>query len=129
MKSVLALAMVGSAAAYVPMAMNLDRRAVVQTGAATAAVTPFLQGKAASADMDKSAKAPIITIFDHRGCPRAPKEGNTKSGSQDDEMMVKVASATIKVSEDSAAAKLQEFIGFKEKGLDGPADGVYTRGR
>nr|7TJA_A Chain A, Phycoerythrin alpha-subunit 1 [Proteomonas sulcata]7TJA_E Chain E, Phycoerythrin alpha-subunit 1 [Proteomonas sulcata]7TJA_I Chain I, Phycoerythrin alpha-subunit 1 [Proteomonas sulcata]7TJA_M Chain M, Phycoerythrin alpha-subunit 1 [Proteomonas sulcata]7TJA_R Chain R, Phycoerythrin alpha-subunit 1 [Proteomonas sulcata]7TLF_A Chain A, Phycoerythrin alpha-subunit 1 [Proteomonas sulcata]7TLF_E Chain E, Phycoerythrin alpha-subunit 1 [Proteomonas sulcata]7TLF_I Chain I, Phycoerythrin a len=69
--------------------------------------------------MDKSAKAPAITIFDHRGCSRAPKESSAKSGSQDDEMLVKVASTKVTVSEDVAAKKLQEFIGFKEKGLDG----------
>jgi hypothetical protein len=48
--------------------MDLGRRQVVQTGAAAAAVAPFLQNMPASANFDKSAKAPVITIFDHRGC-------------------------------------------------------------
>eukprot|EP00291_Cryptomonas_curvata_P003413 CAMPEP_0172181354 /NCGR_PEP_ID=MMETSP1050-20130122/17768_1 /TAXON_ID=233186 /ORGANISM="Cryptomonas curvata, Strain CCAP979/52" /LENGTH=72 /DNA_ID=CAMNT_0012854621 /DNA_START=20 /DNA_END=234 /DNA_ORIENTATION=+ len=63
-------ALVGTAAAYAPsMSMDLGRRQVVQTGAAAAAVAPFLQSLPASA-MDKSARAPVITIFDHRGCKR-----------------------------------------------------------
>lgn len=39
-----------------------------------------------------------ITIFDHRGCARAPKEYKGElSQSQDDEMMVKVAQTQLKV--------------------------------
>merc|ERR1711966_480561 len=116
-KTLASLAVIGSAAAYVPMmSMDMGRREIVQAGAAAAAVTPFLQGAPAGAAMDKSAKAPQITIFDHRGCSRAPKES---TGGQADEMMVKVASTKVSVSEADAAKKLQEFITF-EKGIDGP---------
>nr|CAC33091.2 phycoerythrin alpha-subunit 1 [Rhodomonas sp. CS24] len=120
-KALASLAVIGSAAAYVPMmSMDMGRREVVQAGAAAAAVTPFLSGAPAGAAMDKSAKAPQITIFDHRGCSRAPKESTgAKAGGQDDEMMVKVASTKVTVSEADAAKKLQEFITF-EKGIDGP---------
>merc|ERR1711966_594214 len=44
-KTLASLAVIGSAAAYVPMmSMDMGRREVVQAGAAAAAVTPFLQG-------------------------------------------------------------------------------------
>eukprot|EP00961_Rhodomonas_salina_P052082 699127-Rhodomonas_salina.1 len=120
-KTLASLAVIGSAAAYVPMmSMDMGRREVVQAGTAAAAVAPFLQGASAGAAMDKSAKAPQITIFDHRGCSRAPKESTgAKAGDQNDEMMVKVASTKVSVSEGDAAKALQEFIAF-EKGLDGP---------
>merc|ERR1711906_109705 len=104
-KTLASLAVIGSAAAYVPMmSMDMGRREVVQAGAAAAAVTPFLQGAPAGAAMDNSAKAPQITIFDHRGCSRAPKES---TGGKADEMMVKVASTKVSVSEADAAKKLQ----------------------
>nr|AHH29967.1 phycoerythrin alpha-subunit 1 [Proteomonas sulcata] len=133
MKSVVALAMVGSAAAFNAPMMSMGRREVVQAGAASAAVAPFLAPQAASARyprkepvtvkdyevMMAEGKAPAITIFDHRGCSRAPKEGNTESGTQDDEMLVKVVMRRPKYSEAEAAKKLAEFIGMKEKGLDG----------
>nr|P30942.1 RecName: Full=Phycoerythrin alpha-1 chain [Rhodomonas sp. CS24] len=41
--------------------------------------------------MDKSAKAPQITIFDHRGCSRAPKSETGGTATKDDQMMVKVS--------------------------------------
>ena len=111
-KTLASLAVIGSAAAYVPMmSMDMGRREVVQAGAAAAAVTPFLQGAPAGAAMDKSSKAPQITIFDHRGCSRAPKESTGgKSGDMNDEMMVKVASTKVSVSEADAAKKLGEFM-------------------
>ena len=105
--------------------MDLGRRQVVQTGAAAAAVTPFLQSLPAGA-MDKSAKAPVITIFDHRGCKRGGPDteykGN-KANSKDDEMCVKVQSVKISVSEAEAAKALQEFISFTSKGTDGVFNG------
>ena len=61
-----------------------------------------------------------ITIFDHRGCARVGKEYlGEKSNTQDDEMMVKVASVKISYNEAEATRKLQEFISLKEKGIDG----------
>ena len=126
-KALASLAIIGSAAAYVPMmSMDMGRREVVQAGAAAAAVTPFLQASPAAASMDKSAKAPVITVFDHRGCSRAPKEyTGSKAGDQDDEMCVKVAMGKIAVPEGKAAKKLQEFISYQAKGIDGD----YTRAK
>jgi hypothetical protein len=106
--------------------MDLGRRQVVQTGAAAAAVAPFLQSMPATAAMDKSAKAPVITIFDHRGCKRGGPDGEykgLKANGPDDEMCVKVQSSKITVSEAEAAKALQEFISFTSKGLDGAFKG------
>jgi hypothetical protein len=70
--------------------------------ASAAAFSPALSGVRTGATslsmaMDKSARAPIITIFDHRGCSR---HSNTEykgrlTGTQDDEMCIKVGTAKI----------------------------------
>ena len=105
--------------------MDLGRRQVVQTGAAAAAVAPFLKNMPAAADFDKSGKAPVITIFDHRGCTahKNTEYKGAKAGSIDDEMFVKVQSVKISVPETDAAKKLQEFISYEAKGIDGPYTG------
>uniref|UniRef100_A0A7S0EMN0 Phycoerythrin alpha chain domain-containing protein n=1 Tax=Hanusia phi TaxID=3032 RepID=A0A7S0EMN0_9CRYP len=107
------LALVASATAYTPtlMSLNPSRRAVVQAGAAGAAAAPFLQNAPAGASMDKSARAPVITIFDHRGCSRSPKEyTGGLANTQDDQMCVKAQSLKIEVSEQTAAKLLQENL-------------------
>ena len=101
--------------------MDLGRRQVVQTGAAAAAVAAFLQSLPASAGMDKSARAPVISIFDHRGCKRGGPDAEykgAKANSKDDEMCVKVQSSKISVSEAEAAKALEQFINFTSKGID-----------
>nr|P30943.2 RecName: Full=Phycoerythrin alpha-2 chain, chloroplastic; Flags: Precursor [Rhodomonas sp. CS24]CAD20039.1 phycoerythrin alpha-subunit 2 [Rhodomonas sp. CS24] len=86
--------------------------AVVATASAfapTAGFVPRLRSGATSVNMamDKSAKAPVITIFDHRGCSRAPKEyTGAKAGGKDDEMMVKAQSVKIEVSTGTAEGVL-----------------------
>ena len=83
-KILAASCLVATAAAYAPMmSMELGRRQVVQTGAAAAAVAPFLRGSPASATFDKSAKAPVITIFDHRGCKRGAPDAEYKGVCRD----------------------------------------------
>jgi uncharacterized protein (DUF1501 family) len=55
------------------MSAGASRREIVQAGAAAAAVTPFLGSSAAFAakpTMEADSYAPIVTIFDHRGCTR-----------------------------------------------------------
>jgi len=156
-RSAALLALAGSAAAFAPMSMSLDRRSIVQTGAAGLAIAaPLLRPDAAVAGMDNmqtykgrfidsgsgsssaapaakgkggknmNGKAPVITIFDHRGCQRGgPNKEYTgaKAGNQDDEMCVKVQSSVIPASESRAAAQLAESISFKGKGQDGPYTG------
>ncbi|EKX47755.1 phycoerythrin alpha subunit 8 [Guillardia theta CCMP2712] len=125
-RAVLATAMLGSAAAFSPsMSMDMGRREVVQTGAAAAAVAPFLKAKPAGAYYPKDSLAPVITTFDHQFCDRAPKEYvGPASGDEDDNRCVKVALSKITVSETEAAAALQEFISYRAKGIDGDFRGV-----
>ena len=65
--------------------------------ASAAAFTPALAGVRTGATslsmaMDKTARAPVITVFDHRGCTAHKNAEYTgpKTGDQDDEMCVKV---------------------------------------
>nr|CAC33093.1 phycoerythrin alpha-subunit 2 [Rhodomonas sp. CS24] len=95
--------------------------AVVATASAfapTAGFVPRLRSGATSVSMamDKSAKAPVITIFDHRGCSRAPKEyTGAKAGGKDDEMMVKAQSVKIEVSSGTAEGVLATALGKMSK--------------
>jgi hypothetical protein len=90
--------------------MQMDRREVVSAGAAAAAIAPFLASSPASAErplgttivpktktfLSSNFYAPEVTIFDHRGCNRAPKEyKGGKTGDQDDEMLVRVKSVKV----------------------------------
>ena len=62
-------------------------------------------------NMDKSGKAPIITVFDHRGCQRGGPDTEykgAKANSKDDEMCVKVQMA--KVTGPNADAVLQQTL-------------------
>jgi hypothetical protein len=55
---------------------------------------------------------PQITVFDHRGCSRAPKEYSGKrTGGIDDEMLVKVAFAPVKFDTKYAESVLAQVIG------------------
>jgi len=112
------LALAGAASAFSPMmSMETGRRAVVQAGAAAAIAAPLLRPSPAEAGLsslstpgpvgaksggggggggkgNKSGAAPVITIFDHRGCQRGgPNKEYTgrKANGQDDEMCVKVS--------------------------------------
>ena len=127
MRTVAFAALVASAAAFSPMmSMETGRRQVVQAGAAAAVAAPLLRSAPAEAKMDKSGRAPVITIFDHRGCNRGgPNKEYTgaKANGKDDEMCVKVQSSKIAASEARAAAQLAEAISFKAKGIDGPYTG------
>ncbi len=126
MRTVAFAALVASAAAFSPMmSMETGRRQVVQAGAAAAVAAPLLRSSPAEAKYDKSGKAPVITIFDHRGCAAHKNSEYTgpKANGQDDEMCVKVQSVVIPRSDARAAAQLAESISFKAKGIDGPYTG------
>ena len=121
-----ALALVGSAAAFSPMmSMETGRRQVIQGGAAAAVAAPLLRANPAAAGMDKSARAPAITIMDHRGCTAHDNKEYTgaKSNDQDDEMCVVVRNSRTTVSEGQAAKFLQEIISYEAKGIDGDYTG------
>ena len=137
-------ALAGSATAFSPMmSMDMGRREIVQAGAAAAVAAPVLRALPAEAvlssqlGMCKNGKAdggcnaaPIITIFDHRGCNRGGPNGEYRgkqSGDQDDEMLVKVELQKIAASQSRAAAQLAEAISFTAKGIDGDYHKVPRR--
>mmetsp|Transcript_54397 Transcript_54397/g.128321 ORF Transcript_54397/g.128321 Transcript_54397/m.128321 type:complete len:178 (+) Transcript_54397:41-574(+) len=119
-KVTLAVAGIASAAAFAPtgfspalrtsnvqMSMSMDRRDALK--AAAAASIAIANVGAANAVCDNGAKkctseeinkdaAPIVTIFDHRGCAEhANKEySGPKAGDFNDEMLVKVQSKVLK---------------------------------
>jgi len=95
--------------------MGATRRQAI-AGAGAAAVAVPLAANAAGA---KDSKAPVVEIFDSRGCDA--KKGNyngPKANAMEDDQCVKVSMAKISVSEDTAAKKLQEFIGGKASGIN-----------
>jgi hypothetical protein len=72
-KTCAVLALAGSAAAFAPtMSLSANRRQVVQGGAAAAVAAPLLRSSpAGAASFDNfPGRAPVISILDHRGCPR-----------------------------------------------------------
>merc|ERR1719329_348126 len=111
-----ALALGGSAAAFAPMmSMDASRREIVQAGAATAVAAPLLRSKPAEASNFRPGfpgGAPVITIFDHRGCTshanneykgEPAKRGDKKIKYEgEDEMLVKVKAERIAPKENFA---------------------------
>ena len=88
---------VASAAAFAPGASFQPR---LRSGASSVSMA-----------MDKSGKAPVITIFDHRGCQRGGPDTEykgAKANSKDDEMCVKVQVA--KIVGPNADVVLQETL-------------------
>ena len=90
--------------------------------ASSAAFTPALSGvrtgtTSLSMAMDKTARAPIITVFDHRGCSAHKNVEYTgrKAGDQDDEMLVKVQSSKVTVDSNVAAAVLKDSLSTLKK--------------
>ena len=95
-------AIVASAVAFSPSASFQPR---LRTG--TSAV---------SMAMDKSGRAPVITVFDHRGCKRGTKDSEYKGvkvGTKDDEMCIKVQVA--KITALNAESVLQQTISVLKK--------------
>ena len=92
-----ALAFVGTAAAFNPiMQMTAGRRVAIQGAGAAAVAAPFLRPAESDAavvkyegNMRKNPLAPVVTLLDHRGCNRASKEyKGEKAGDIEDEMIV-----------------------------------------
>ena len=83
-KIVAVSAIIASATAFAPGASFQPR---LRSGASAATMV-----------MDKSGRAPVITVFDHRGCKRGTKDSEYKGvkvGTKDDEMCIKVQLAPI----------------------------------
>ena len=90
---------------------------------ANAEGTTFVQHGRIYSEANGGGKAPIITIFDHRGCQRGGENKEytgAKSGDQDDEMCVKLRFAKLPPNINAGNAMLNEVISFKAKGIDGP---------
>ena len=107
-----ALAFVGTAAAFNPMMqMSTGRRAAIQGAGAAAIAAPLLRSEGASAAMKKDSVAPVITLFDARGgCSRGGSEyKGAKAGSKDDDMCVKLQMS--KISNGNADAILANVLG------------------
>ena len=101
--------------ASLQMSMGATRRQAI-AGAGAAAVAVPLAANAAGA---KDAKAPVVEIFDNRGCDvKKNNYSGPKANAMEDEQCVKVSMAKISVSEETAAKKLQEFIGGKASSIN-----------
>ena len=100
-------ALVASAAAFAPATGALR---TVRTGASSLSMI-------SDATKANGGRAPIITIFDHRGCSRhANKEYTGKLlGTQDDEMCVKVGTAKLAYDKDMADAVLSASLNTLQK--------------
>nr|AHH29974.1 phycoerythrin alpha subunit [Chroomonas mesostigmatica] len=116
-KACAVLALAGSAAAFAPtMSLSANRRDVIAGAGAAAVVAPLLRPEAAVAK-DKYLRAPVITIFDARGCKEhANREyDGPKSNDENDEMCVKVRMEKIAVADDVAKAiKLESLSELKK---------------
>ena len=97
--------------------------ALVASAAAFAPATPSLRAARTGATslnmavVRKEGRAPVITIFDHRGCSRHQNKEykGTLTGGQDDEMCVKVGTAKIPFDKDQAEAVLQAALNGMQK--------------
>ena len=107
-----ALAFVGTAAAFNPMMqMSTGRRAAIQGAGAAAIAAPLLRSEGASAAMKKDSVAPVITLFDARGgCSRGGTEyKGAKNGKIEDDMCVKLVMS--RISAGNADAVLENVLG------------------
>ncbi len=98
-------AIVASAAAFAPAG-------TFQPRLRTAGVSSI------SMDLDRSSRAPVITVFDHRGCVRGKKDSEytgKKSGDANDEMCVKIDFAKININTAAAIQVTAETLGVMTK--------------
>nr|AGR45598.1 phycoerythrin alpha subunit L1 [Chroomonas sp. M1627] len=124
-KTVCFAALVASAAAYAPtMSLSANRRQVIAGAGAAVVAAPL----ASNAAIKKDQKAPIITIFDNRGCEvKKNNYSGAKANGMEDDQCVKLTMETITVSETTAAKKLQEFIGLKATAINVPQISGVTK--
>jgi hypothetical protein len=112
-----ALAFLGTAAAFNPMMqMSTGRRAAIQGAGAAAIAAPLLRPEGAEAafpgKITTNPPAPYITILDHRGCSRYSTEyTGPRANAMEDEQCVKLESKITAVSTDEAAAFLRGVLG------------------
>ena len=101
-----------------PPVQSSDNYAFTTSGGASpaaAAPAPRSAPRSSGGKGKKNAVAPVITVFDHRGCQRGgPDREYTgkKANGPDDEMCVKVKAEKIQVSDTIASAVLQQSLGI-----------------
>ena len=112
-----ALAFVGTAAAFNPMMqMSTGRRAAIQGAGAAAIAAPLLRPEGAEAafagKMVANPNAPVITILDHRGCNRVSTEyKGPRANAMEDEQVVFLKMKNVNPGEAGAAAFLRGVLG------------------
>ena len=99
------------------MSVSANRRQALAGAAGVAIAAPL----ASNAAIRKDQKAPVVEIFDSRGC-EVKKNNYTgpKSGDMNDDQCVKVSMQTISVSDTTAAKALQQFISGKQTSINVP---------
>jgi hypothetical protein len=87
-------------------------------GAAAAGVALPLAANSRPRGFDN--KAPVVEIFDARGCDVTTHKEYTGvyNGDMEDQQCVKVSMQTIRVSELTAASKRNEYIGGKQSSIN-----------
>ena len=90
------------------MSVSANRRQALAGAAGVAVAMPL----ASNAAIRKDQKAPVITIFDARGCGDHSNKEYTgpKSGDMNDDQCVKVTMEAIKVGDDVAGLVLKECL-------------------
>mmetsp|Transcript_38629 Transcript_38629/g.75486 ORF Transcript_38629/g.75486 Transcript_38629/m.75486 type:complete len:120 (+) Transcript_38629:53-412(+) len=106
------VALAGSAAAFAPtMSAEVGRRQAI-AGAGVAAGVAVALPLRTDAKIDNKLRAPIVTVFDARGCTehKNRESKGPKTGGIDDEMCVKVQYEKIAACEDTAFLVLKECL-------------------
>merc|ERR1719183_1859687 len=94
---------------------TLKKNVAFQSWASLTSRSMFDQSNTAMAAMDKSGRAPVITVFDHRGCSAHANKEYTgpKANSMEDEQCVKVQS--IKINGPDADTVLRDSLATLKK--------------
>jgi len=122
-----ALAFVGTAAAFNPvMQMSTGRRVAIQGAGAAALAAPLLRSSPADAAYKgqyagnmvsgKDLVAPVISLLDHRGCSRQSNEyDGARSGTMEDEQVAIIRMDACAPSAQATAAFTASVIGQLKK--------------
>ena len=91
------------------MTVSANRRQALAGAAAAGIALPL----AANAKMAKDSKAPVVTVFDARGCAdhKNTQYTGAKAGGMEDDQCVKLSMDAVKVGDDVAAKVLTEVLG------------------
>jgi hypothetical protein len=124
-----ALAFIGTAAAFNPMmSVSTGRRAAIQGAAGAAIVAPLLRPTEAEAavagqkskypgNMVGNPSAPVITVMDHRGCKRTNTEyKGVKALDENDEQCIVLKMQKVGPGEAGAVKFLGNVLGQLKDG-------------